>query len=96
MGYTLATLPLLPLARTVPRSVEPPVPTASFGYFRFRQPSYEDDGLAACAQRIEELAAGWDDVFAYFKHETEGRGPVYATKLRQILNGDSAQVAAEI
>lgn len=73
----------------------PPIPTASFGYFRFRQPGYEDDALAACARRIEELATGWDDVFAYFKHEAEGRGPAYAIKLREFLNANTPQVAAE-
>jgi uncharacterized protein YecE (DUF72 family) len=68
--------------------------TADFGYFRLRQPSYDDAEMAALAERIRGAAGGWQDVFAYFKHEAEGAGPALATRLRAALEGAAAPVAA--
>lgn len=75
--------------RTVPFEA-----TADFGYFRLRQPTYDDAAMAALAERIQGAAGGWQDVFAYFKHEDEGAGPALATRLRALLEGASAPVAA--
>jgi hypothetical protein len=50
--------------------------------------------MAALAERIQNAASGWRDVFAYFKHEDQGLGPVLATRLRTLLEGASAPVAA--
>jgi len=86
------------VALCVVESAEREVPlecTADFGYFRLRKPDYGDAELAACAQRIEAAARRWQDVFVYFKHEAEGRGPVFATKLRSLLEGQSQAKAAE-
>jgi uncharacterized protein YecE (DUF72 family) len=70
--------------------------TADFGYFRLRRPDYNDEELAACARRIAERATVWQDTFVYFKHEAAGRGPVLATRLRQLLDeGQPAAAAAE-
>lgn len=69
-------------------------PTADFGYFRLRQPDYSDDLLHERAHRIESLARNWRDVFLYFKHEAEGKGPVFAAKLRSLLNGAETPAAA--
>jgi uncharacterized protein YecE (DUF72 family) len=77
--------------RTVPLEA-----TAGFGYFRLRQPDYGDADLEAWAQRIQAAAREWSDVFIYFKHEDEGRGPSLASKLRSLLEGGSGQVAAEL
>jgi len=77
--------------RTVPLEV-----TADFGYFRLRQPDYSDADLAACAARIENAAAGWRDAFIYFKHEADAQGPVFAAKLRALLEGGEAPVAASV
>ncbi len=78
--------------RTVPFEV-----TAPFGYFRLRQPSYEDAELAAWAERIQQAAAGWSDVFVYFKHEDEARGPQFAAKMRALLEGGAdTPVAASV
>lgn len=85
------------VALCVVESVEREVPweaTADFGYFRLRKPDYTDDDLATCARRIEEAARNWQHVFAYFKHESEGRGPLYAGKLRTLLEGEPAAAAA--
>jgi uncharacterized protein YecE (DUF72 family) len=87
------------VALCVVQSPERDVPieaTADFGYFRLRQPDYSDEDVAACARRIQDAGGDWRDVFAYFKHESEGRGPVLAAKLRSLLEGDAPSVAAEM
>ena len=75
--------------RSVPLEV-----TADFGYFRLRQPDYSDAELAGCAARIQHAAAGWQDVFIYFKHEDDGQGPLLAARLRALLEGVDAPLAA--
>jgi uncharacterized protein YecE (DUF72 family) len=70
--------------------------TADFGYFRLRQPDYTDADLAECAARIQTAAAGWQDVFIYFKHEADAQGPVFASKLRALLEGVETPVAASV
>jgi len=75
--------------RTAPLEI-----TADFGYFRLRQPDYSDADLAECAARIQAAAASWQDVFIYFKHEADAQGPVFAAKLRALLEGVDAPVAA--
>ena len=77
--------------RTVPLEV-----TADFGYFRLRQPDYSDADLAAAATRIQAAAAGWQDVFIYFKHEADAQGPGFAAKLRALLEGVDVPVAASV
>jgi uncharacterized protein YecE (DUF72 family) len=77
--------------RAVPLEV-----TAEFGYFRLRQPEYSDEEMESCARRIETAAASWNEVFVYFKHEEAGRGPLYAAKLRALLEGGPATAAAGI
>lgn len=70
--------------------------TAEFGYFRLRQPEYSDEALAETAARIQAAAPSWQDVFIYFKHEAEGQGPILAAKLRALLEGVAAPVAAHV
>jgi uncharacterized protein YecE (DUF72 family) len=77
--------------RTVPMEI-----TADFGYFRLRQPDYTDATLAECAARIQAAAGQWQDVFVYFKHENDAQGPALATKLRSLLEGGAAPVAASV
>lgn len=68
--------------------------TADFGYFRLRRPDYSEEELVRCAQQISERARSWQDAFIYFKHEAAGRGPVLATRLRELLE-EQPPVAAE-
>ena len=70
--------------------------TADFGYFRLRNPEYSDEDLAATASRIGEAANRWQEVFVYFKHEAEGRGPGFAAKLRSLLEPTAPAAAAEL
>jgi uncharacterized protein YecE (DUF72 family) len=71
----------------------PLVQTAPFGYFRLRRPDYSDADLAAWAQRLLSGARTWQDVFVYFKHEAEGRGPLLADKLSRLLQAEPAVAA---
>ena len=59
------------------------IPTASWGYLRLRRTEYTDDDLAAWAARIREQP--WSDVFLFFKHEDEGKGPEFAGRMKRIL-----------
>lgn len=52
--------------------------TSRHGYFRLRDEGYEVADLDRWAERIADRAADWDDVFVFFKHEDEGKGPAFA------------------
>lgn len=59
--------------------------TAPHAYFRLRDEGYQDGDIARWAQSIRTAAAGCEDVFVYFKHEEQGLGPAFATRLRGLL-----------
>lgn len=59
----------------------------SWRYLRFREPPYDDDVLAAAADRIRPLIAAGVDVFAFFRHEAEPTAPRYALRLIELLEG---------
>lgn len=63
--------------------VTPFVPTTTWGYFRLREIDYSPADLKAQAKRIQ--ATGWQDAFAFFKHEDAAKGPAYAVVLRELL-----------
>lgn len=52
------------------------VPTARFGYVRLRDDRYDEAALDRFAARIREQP--WDEVYVFFKHEDEGKGPDFA------------------
>ena len=54
------------------------VPTASWGYVRLRRAEYSDQELAAWRRRV--AAQDWSDACVFFKHEDEGKGPVFAKR----------------
>jgi uncharacterized protein YecE (DUF72 family) len=57
---------------------------ASFRYLRLREPPYDDQALAELARR----AAGTDvDVYAYFMHEDDPRGALYAERVLELARG---------
>jgi uncharacterized protein YecE (DUF72 family) len=56
----------------------PMQPTARHGYFRLRDEGYQPADIARWADRILEQRDAWDEVFVYFKHEDEGKGPEFA------------------
>lgn len=60
----------------------PLLATAGFGYLRLRRTAYDDETLRAWLERIHTQP--WTDVFAYFKHEEEARGPELALRMRAL------------
>jgi uncharacterized protein YecE (DUF72 family) len=58
---------------------------APFRYVRFREPPYDEDELAAWAERLRPLLDDGLRVYCYFKHEDEPTGPAYAERLRALL-----------
>lgn len=59
--------------------------TADYGYFRLRDEGYQAADLARWAGRIREQAARCREVFVYFKHEEQGKGPEFARILLEAL-----------
>src|SRR5205814_8275554 len=67
----------------------PRVRTAPFGYLRLRKAEYDDAQLESWAAWVR--GAGFtQDVFCYFKHEDEARGPRFAEQFRRTVEGLSA------
>lgn len=69
------------------KGATPLVATASFGYLRLRDVDYPREDLARWCQDIRQT--GWGEVFVYFKHEDEGRGPELARAFLQVWSGSS-------
>lgn len=62
----------------------PFVATADWGYVRLRMPDYTDAELKAWVKRIRHQK--WQDVFVFFKHEDEGKGPRHAKRLMELAS----------
>ena len=60
----------------------PAVRTAQFGYLRLRRLDYDAAALAKWAAFVR---ASPGDVFVYFKHEDEARGPAFANQFLPLL-----------
>lgn len=59
--------------------------TADYAYFRLRDEGYTPDDIKRWADTIARETASCRDVFVYFKHEEEGKGPEFAALLRRHL-----------
>jgi len=59
--------------------------TADYAYFRLRDEGYASADIARWAETIAREAGGCRDVFVYFKHEDEGKGPQLAGMLMEHL-----------
>jgi uncharacterized protein YecE (DUF72 family) len=59
--------------------------TSRHGYFRLRDEGYEPADLGRWAEAIGARAGDWDDVFVYFKHEEQGKGPEFAKLFLEAL-----------
>ena len=66
----------------------PVVATADYGYFRLRDEGYKPADIARWATVIRAQNSV-HDVFVYFKHEEEGKGPEFAKQLAKRLSGDN-------
>jgi|TARA_B100000315_G_scaffold231046_3_gene242049 uncharacterized protein YecE (DUF72 family) len=68
------------------RLTTPTVATAPYGYFRLRDAGYTSADVTRWAQTMQDESR-WGDVFVYFKHEAEGKGPELASQLVTALGG---------
>jgi uncharacterized protein YecE (DUF72 family) len=59
------------------------VATASWGYLRLRRTEYSDEQLAAWTRRVKQQP--WLDAYVFFKHEDEGKGPLFAKRFIGLL-----------
>jgi uncharacterized protein YecE (DUF72 family) len=59
--------------------------TADYAYFRLRDEGYTPDDIKRWGERIAHETAQCRDVFVYFKHEEEGKGPELARLLMEHL-----------
>ena len=59
--------------------------TADYAYFRLRDEGYTVDDITRWGDTIGRATAGCRDVFVYFKHEEEGKGPTFARLLMDRL-----------
>jgi uncharacterized protein YecE (DUF72 family) len=64
--------------------------TADYAYFRLRDEGYRPEDIGRWADTIARETAGCRDVFVYFKHEEEGKGPEFARLLMDRLGLPSA------
>jgi len=60
----------------------PPLRTAEFGYFRLRRLDYDEAALRKWAEVVRGYPG---EVFVYFKHEDEARGPTFAKQFLPLL-----------
>jgi uncharacterized protein YecE (DUF72 family) len=58
------------------------VATTDWGNLRRRRPDYGAAELKEWAKRVQEQ--DWRDVFVFFKHEDEGRGPRMAEQYMEL------------
>jgi uncharacterized protein YecE (DUF72 family) len=59
--------------------------TADYAYFRLRDEGYTPEDIARWADTIKRDAASCRDVYVYFKHEEQGKGPEFARLLMEKL-----------
>lgn len=59
--------------------------TADYAYFRLRDEGYTPEHIADWAETIRRSTAACRDVYVYFKHEEEGKGPEFARLLMDRL-----------
>lgn len=62
--------------------------TAGYAYFRLRDEGYTPDDITRWARVIRERTARSSDVYVYFKHEEQGKGPAFARLLLDQLAVD--------
>ncbi len=66
--------------------VTPDIATAPFACYRRRKTEYSEAQLAAISRGMAERAAQ-GDVFAYFKHEEEPMGALWAASVLASVQG---------
>ena len=67
------------------RMTTPMEVTADYAYFRLRDEGYRPEDIARWAETIAAGTRGCRDVFVYFKHEDQGKGPEFARQFIEAL-----------
>jgi uncharacterized protein YecE (DUF72 family) len=65
----------------------PVLATADYAYLRLRDEGYTEEHINQWAETVLDLAARCRDVYVYFKHEDEGKGPEFGRMLKARLRG---------
>lgn len=60
----------------------PFVATADWGCLRLRRPNYSNAALKKWAKQVRQQ--DWQDVFVFFKHEDEAKGPRFAKRFLEL------------
>ena len=63
--------------------------TADYAYFRLRDEGYQPGDIIRWAETIATSTAACREVFVYFKHEDQGRGPEFARLLIEALTAST-------
>jgi uncharacterized protein YecE (DUF72 family) len=66
----------------------PVIATADYAYFRLRDEGYQEEHIARWAEIVRDQSTRCRDVFVYFKHEEEGKGPLFGQMLIDMLAAD--------
>jgi uncharacterized protein YecE (DUF72 family) len=61
----------------------PMVAIADWGYLRLRRADYSEKELKAWLERVQNQP--WRDVFVFFKHEDEAKGPAFAKRFLELV-----------
>jgi uncharacterized protein YecE (DUF72 family) len=62
--------------------IVPFVATADWGCLRLRRPEYDDEALNNWLKQMRQQ--DWQDVFVFFKHEDEAKGPGFAKRFLEL------------
>jgi uncharacterized protein YecE (DUF72 family) len=63
----------------------PVMATADYAYLRLRDEGYTPQHISEWAERVRDLSTRCQDVYVYFKHEDEGKGPEFGRLLKEFL-----------
>ncbi|HTZ39167.1 MAG TPA: DUF72 domain-containing protein [Syntrophales bacterium] len=69
------------------------IPTAPWGYLRLRRSDYTDADLSRWAERI--LSEKWEQVFVFFKHEDEAKGPEMAMRFQKLVDSRAKRLSSK-
>jgi uncharacterized protein YecE (DUF72 family) len=64
----------------------PVMATADYAYLRLRDEGYTEQHIVEWADRVRELSLQCREIYVYFKHEDEGKGPEFGRMLKERLS----------
>jgi uncharacterized protein YecE (DUF72 family) len=70
--------------------------TADYAYFRLRDEGYGPEDIGTWAETIARETASCREVFVYFKHEEQGKGPAFARLLMDRLGSLAVPASHEV